>query len=156
MRLSLTFAMLLGAFTAKASGLSQMLDQYMQVKEALVASDFSKAHAAAAAYKTDLKSFKSADLPEGQKKAFKSAEKAMKKAVDQLQAATTLESQRKAFAELSKVWFKVMDHVKVSDKPVYRFNCSMKKEDWLSFDQAVKNPYYGKTMLNCGSLVKTY
>lgn len=156
MRLSLTFAMLLGAFATKASDLSKMLDHYMLIKDALVASDFSKTNAAVLVYKSDLKSFKSADLPEAQKKAFKSVEKTMNKAVDQLQAATTLESQRKAFADLSKAWFKVLDQVKVSDKPVYRFNCSMKKEDWLSFEQSVKNPYYGKTMLNCGSLVKTY
>jgi Cu(I)/Ag(I) efflux system membrane fusion protein len=41
--------------------------------------------------------------------------------------------------------------------PVYRFHCPMARNnqgaDWLQRDKALENPYYGKTMRHCGSLV---
>lgn len=45
------------------------------------------------------------------------------------------------------------------DAPVYQFHCSMANgnlgADWLQMDKEARNPYFGKTMLTCGSLVKT-
>jgi Protein of unknown function (DUF3347). len=31
----------------------------------------------------------------------------------------------------------------------------MKKANWLSSEKEIKNPYYGSTMLTCGSVVDT-
>lgn len=42
--------------------------------------------------------------------------------------------------------------------PVYRFHCPMargnKGADWLQKDSLPANPYYGKSMLKCGELVR--
>jgi Cu(I)/Ag(I) efflux system membrane fusion protein len=38
---------------------------------------------------------------------------------------------------------------------LYVFYCPMKKANWLDDANTVKNPYYGKSMLTCGSVKKT-
>ena len=44
---------------------------------------------------------------------------------------------------------------KLSDKPIYEVYCPMKKASWLSADKAIKNPYYGSSMLTCGEVKST-
>jgi Cu(I)/Ag(I) efflux system membrane fusion protein len=47
----------------------------------------------------------------------------------------------------------------LGDKGVYHFHCPMARNnagaDWLQGDPKMENPFYGKSMLNCGSLVET-
>jgi len=38
---------------------------------------------------------------------------------------------------------------------LYQIHCPMTKADWLQTTQNVANPYYGKSMLTCGSVVAT-
>ena len=51
----------------------------------------------------------------------------------------------------------VYDLMKVSksDTTTYYQYCPMVKANWLSKEAAVKNPYYGASMLTCGSTVET-
>jgi hypothetical protein len=41
---------------------------------------------------------------------------------------------------------------KLSDKPVYVQYCPMADGSWLSDEKQIVNPYYGKSMLSCGSV----
>jgi len=45
------------------------------------------------------------------------------------------------------------------EQPVYYQHCPManggKGANWLSKENAVKNPYYGSQMLSCGKTVET-
>ena len=51
--------------------------------------------------------------------------------------------------------------IKVSkqETPTYYHHCSManngKGADWLSKENAIKNPYYGSQMLSCGKTIET-
>ncbi len=45
--------------------------------------------------------------------------------------------------------------VKLSEEPLYLDYCPMKKSSWLSNDKAIKNPYFGSSMLTCGSVKET-
>jgi hypothetical protein len=45
--------------------------------------------------------------------------------------------------------------VKLSSEPIYQQYCPMKKAAWLSNESAVKNPYYGSSMLTCGNVTDT-
>lgn len=42
-----------------------------------------------------------------------------------------------------------------SSKTLYREYCPMKKAYWYSEEKAIKNPYYGKSMLTCGQVKET-
>jgi hypothetical protein len=66
-----------------------------------------------------------------------------------------LESQREYFADLSTNMIALAKAKKLSTEPVYQMYCPMKKSNWLSGEKAVKNPYYGSSMLTCGEIVET-
>lgn len=67
-----------------------------------------------------------------------------------------IDAQRKAFAELT---VPMLALVKVAPRtePVYLDHCPMYEggADWLSTDKAIKNPFFGKAMLTCGSVEET-
>ena len=63
--------------------------------------------------------------------------------------------QRDAFASLSNSMISLAKNARLSNKEVYLDYCPMKKSYWLSAEQSVKNPYYGSTMLTCGTVKET-
>jgi hypothetical protein len=73
-------------------------------------------------------------------------------------ATSDVKVQRLYFVSLSK---KIYDLVKVAKyhSPVYYQFCPMandgKGANWLSKENAVKNPYFGAKMLKCGEVVET-
>jgi hypothetical protein len=65
-----------------------------------------------------------------------------------------LAKQRIAFQTLSESVISLAKASKPS-KPAYIAYCPMKKAYWISAEQAIKNPYYGSTMLTCGKVTET-
>jgi hypothetical protein len=69
-----------------------------------------------------------------------------------------VKQQRDQFIRLSKDIYSL---IKVSkyETPVYYQFCPMandgKGANWLSKENAIKNPYYGSMMLSCGKTVET-
>lgn len=72
-----------------------------------------------------------------------------KKAADALAGATTLEDARKHFGELSTILVPKFREAEIPGATA--FMCAMKKQPWMQRGDAVENPYYGKSMLTCGS-----
>ena len=72
-----------------------------------------------------------------------------KKAADQLAAAKSIEEARKHFGELSTILVPVFQKENIPGATA--FMCSMKKQPWMQKGDKVENPYYGKSMLTCGS-----
>lgn len=66
----------------------------------------------------------------------------------------SLKSARNAFKELSQSFVDYFaNHPDKSGK--YRVAyCPMAKASWVQQGEAIRNPYFGKSMLNCGSLKK--
>lgn len=66
--------------------------------------------------------------------------------------------QRDHFMSLSKNMYELIK-VSKNETPVYYHHCPMankgKGANWLSKENAIKNPYYGSQMLTCGSTVET-
>ncbi len=67
----------------------------------------------------------------------------------------SISEQREYFASLSQNLLALIKSVKISDQMVYQMYCPMKRQSWLSGESAIRNPYYGKSMLTCGSLTET-
>jgi len=123
---------------------TQLLDQYLAVKNALVAADSKAAAQAITAFQQGLNG--AGDF--GGKDALVKASSTMAKAGN-------IEKQRASFGELSVALWKV---VKADDKVegnVYYQYCPMKKAYWLSREKDIKNPYYGASMLTCGKIAET-
>jgi hypothetical protein len=68
-------------------------------------------------------------------------------------AAADLEAEREAFRDLSKAMAKLVESGQLGDAGI--FFCPMADAYWLQKpgDDALRNPYYGKSMLACGSKV---
>jgi uncharacterized protein DUF3347 len=66
-----------------------------------------------------------------------------------------IDHQREHFASLSLNMYKLAKAVRLSVQPVYQEYCPMKKSYWLSNEPEIKNPYFGKQMLTCGSITNT-
>jgi RND family efflux transporter MFP subunit len=67
--------------------------------------------------------------------------------------------QRKALPALGKAFLSVVDAVPPSPavgKTLYVFHCSMFPGDWVQRTEKVANPFYGKEMPTCGSLVRKF
>jgi len=69
-----------------------------------------------------------------------------------------LEDQRKQFRSLSDYVVKLVDHAAPSralGDRLYVVHCPMYPGDWLQRDQVVRNPFYGRSMLECGKIART-
>lgn len=65
-----------------------------------------------------------------------------------------VEKQRSVFNSLSKGIYELIKVSKPTEAVYYQY-CPMKKMNWLSKENTIKNPYYGSQMLTCGSVVET-
>lgn len=130
----------------------QMLNQYMDVKNALVSSNATQAKEKAAILLSGIKSMPLSGLKSKEKVAFVNAQKKLLKAAQTIQHNTDIEKQRLAFADLSLALWPVIKVSESVTQQVYYAYCPMKDAYWLSYEAAIKNPYYGAKMLDCGSV----
>ena len=70
--------------------------------------------------------------------------------------APNIEHMREHFAVVSTKMFALVKAFNANNgKAVYYDYCPMQKTNWLSNEEAIKNPYYGKQMLTCGKVTET-
>jgi Protein of unknown function (DUF3347) len=65
-----------------------------------------------------------------------------------------VEKQRSVFNSLSKGIYELIKVSKPTEAVYYQY-CPMKKMNWLSKENTIKNPYFGSQMLTCGSVIET-
>lgn len=123
------------------------LTQYESVRAALAADDLAATKKAAAALTTESKTPPAEPLTPEQKE----RQAAFTSTVKKIASADSLATARDAFKQLSKraVHF-------AEGKPGYFVaHCSMVENnegDWVQVTKSVSNPYFGKSMLTCGSI----
>lgn len=71
-----------------------------------------------------------------------------------IESSTDIKKQRTFFKTVSTNVYDLMKVAKPETTAYYQY-CPMVKANWLSQDEAIKNPYYGNSMLTCGSTVET-
>lgn len=141
--------------TQTKSTLQPLLTAYYAIKNALVASD---ASASAVAAGTLVSAMKSVDMGKMEMKQHMEFMKVNTKIIADAQKIADLKDlkkQREIFQSLSDNFYTMAKGVKLSSEPIYQQYCPMKKAAWLSNESAVKNPYYGSSMLTCGSVTDT-
>ena len=150
----LLVALLAAAFIQKAAAqdstqqLSQLLTQYYNIKDALVAGNSNAASAKASEFIKIANSIDYKLISEGNINA-------LLKDATPISETKDIKKQRERFANLSNNMVALAKTVKLGDQPIYQAYCPMKKANWLSNDKAIKNPYYGNAMLTCGQVVET-
>lgn len=140
-----TVVMAQNAVTFKDTKVETAYKNYIQLKNALVASKADEAKDAAGKLKTSLASVK-----EG-KNAMVEATKISK--------AVSLDEIRRTFASLSNEMKTVVKAGQLSQGELYLEYCPMANNNtgayWLSNEKEIKNPYFGDKMLRCGSVKET-
>lgn len=126
----------------------QLLTAYYDVKNALVAGNSSTAAANAEIFLKTANSIDYKVISEGNINI-------LVKDAGAISLTKDLKKQREIFANLSKNMAEVAKVTKLSDQPIYKQYCPMKKAYWLSNEKTIKNPYYGNSMLTCGNIEET-
>ncbi|MEM9832097.1 MAG: DUF3347 domain-containing protein [Bacteroidota bacterium] len=130
--------------TAEDRNLAQVVDQYLLLKDALVASNSEETQAKA----TKMLEVIDATNMMGVQQSAK-------------QIATTedLETQRAYFDSLSVSVYELLESQSGGDKTLYKQYCPMAFNDrgafWLSNAEEIRNPYFGDQMLKCGRVEET-
>ena len=138
-----------------ASGeLQSVFDNYFAVKDALIKSDAKTTSVKAASLLTAISAVKMDKLKSTEHTVWMKVVKKLTADAKAISSNTDIKKQRETFKSLSKNTY---DLIKVSnpDQPIYKQYCPMADADWLSKEKAVKNPYYGSSMLTCGNVVET-
>jgi len=138
--------------------LKTIFESYFALKDALVKSDGKLASTIAKDLLANSNSVKMEKLSSEEHAVWMKVLSSLKSNTEKITVTASIEKQRIAFMDLSANFY---DLLKVSkqDYSIYYQNCPMyndgKGANWLSKENAVKNPYYGSQMLTCGKTVET-
>ena len=136
---------------------SPIIAGYIAIGDALAKDDAKAAEEAALVLADNINSFDENGLSAEQKAAFLNIkEDALEHAEHIGSNGDNIDHQREHFKILSENMYVMAKNVDPS-QTFYKVTCPMYKEgsSWLSTTQDVVNPYYGSSMLNCGSVEET-
>jgi hypothetical protein len=136
-----------------------VVTDYYSLKDALVATSAAKADEAAnklAASADSLSSYLKTDTAHGSSlKAFADTVSLSSRTLVAEQDETT-EKKRIHFEKVSDAMFALLKQAELKNAGVYRQYCPMAFNDkgayWLSNETEIRNPYFGKKMLECGEV----
>jgi copper chaperone CopZ len=138
--------------------LKVVFDNYFLVKDALITSNGNSTASASKELVTAINNVKMDKLDMDVHMVWMKVVNTIQKDAENIANTKDVKIQRDHFTTLSKDIYTL---IKVSkyETPVYYQFCPMfndgKGANWLSKENAVKNPYYGSMMLNCGKTVET-
>ena len=125
--------------------LTKLYQNYLSIKSSLASDDQKKTSTAAEEFLKTASTINSKVTNEKNLLSIKTDAKSISQA-------KTIDAQRKSFYKLSDVMIVVAKENKLSDKTIFVQYCPMAKGSWLSNEKQIVNPYYGKSMLDCGSV----
>lgn len=138
--------------------LKAVFDNYFEVKEALVKTDKNVATAKAITLLSAINAVKMDKLEMDVHLVWMKVSGSLKADVENISKNTDIAKQRSQFNSLSKNIYALLK-VSRTETPTYYQFCPMandgKGANWLSKENAIKNPYYGSMMMTCGKTVET-
>lgn len=144
-----------------AAHMQEVMNDYFHLKEAFVQSDVSSVDKAADRLGQHAGVLSFEDLA-GDTTRFSQAESAQKSLLAELsglKGESTLLGKRQEFQMISDIVYDLIQATGLKTQTVYRDFCPMFNDGngayWLSSAQAIRNPYYGQDMLECGEIRQT-
>ncbi|MEE1946497.1 DUF3347 domain-containing protein [Pedobacter sp. KR3-3] len=153
--LALVGMVLINAIAQVKNEPAQLLSSYYGVKDALVNGNAAEAGTKATEFLAVVKAIDGKSLAEPNRKAFLELKEKLAFDAEHISESKDIAHQRDHFAAFSTNLYALAKAVKLSGQPIYQEYCPMKKMYWLSSEQTIKNPYYGKSMLTCGKVTDT-
>lgn len=125
--------------------LDAVYQQYQHLTAALVNENSNTAKLAALAIETGARHIKGAG--------------SLAKAAAAISGTSDLKAQRLAFASLNEAFIGLVKSTGLDSGRLYIAHCPMALNDqgasWVSQTKEIKNPYFGESMLTCGSVTET-
>ncbi|AYN02294.1 DUF3347 domain-containing protein [Chryseobacterium sp. 3008163] len=118
---------------------------YITIKNALASDNADKTSQAATEFIKTASAIDYKVLSEGNVSTLKKDATAISNAKD-------IAAQRESFFNLSDNMIALAKQFKVSESPIFIQFCPMADGSWLSNEKKIINPYYGSSMLSCGSV----
>jgi Protein of unknown function (DUF3347) len=138
--------------------LAEVYAAYFSLKDALTKDDGITASAKATALYKAIDNVKMETMTAAQHTLWMKYLQDISYNAEHIKSTTENEHQREHFAKLSIAMIEVIKIIK-PEYTVYVEHCPMynnnKGADWASKENGIKNPYYGATMLSCGSVSQT-
>ncbi|WP_426063002.1 DUF3347 domain-containing protein [Flavobacterium sp. DSP2-3-1] len=138
--------------------LKVVFDSYFLLKDALVKTDGKAAATLAKDVSTALNAVKMDELAMDVHMIWMKEMNSLMANAKNISEIQDIKRQREFFVPFSKSMYEVIKVAKY-ETPVYLQFCPMandgKGANWLSKENAVKNPYYGSQMMTCGKTVET-
>lgn len=143
------------AVVQKSELTNQIIESYLQLKNALVSDNQQKAAEAGKVLHKAFESFDMTKLSDAQHKEFMEIAENAKEHAEHI-VKSDINHQREHFEFLSTDLNDLIALVG-TNKTLYQVFCPMYKNNggtWLSESKEIKNPYFGNKMLNCGDIQK--
>ena len=138
--------------------LEEVYNTYFALKDALVESDGNTAATHAKTLYDAINQVKMTALSPETHKVWMKYQQKLGSDAEHIKGETDIAHQREHFVSLSDNMAAVMQ-VEKPEMETYIEHCPMANEgkgaNWLSREKAIKNPYYGKSMLTCGKVTAT-
>ena len=136
-------------------GIDAVITYYLNIKNALASDNSEKAAEAGSKLKTALVNLGKQEMTKSQMKAYDDiAEAAEENAEHISENGGKIDHQREHFESLSEEIY-ILVKVFGTSQTLYKDYCPMKESIWLSETKDIKNPYYGQSMLSCGTIKET-
>lgn len=141
--------------TATAGTVGGALDAYIAVKNALVSDDAAAAREKGKTLHTLLTALDVKTLSAAEKKVYGTVSAKLIEFSAKISGTSDIALQRTAFETLSVNMWKLMKASDTEKRILYYQYCPMRKASWISLEAAIRNPYYGASMLTCGQVSET-
>ena len=139
--------------------LNTVFDQYIILKNAFVQSDVKKANKAAQKVQQALSKVDMKLLTGDAHMQWMDLSGNLDKQIKLIISSDKIEDQRMAFSEFSDQFYKAVKTFGLMGKTAYYQFCPMAKNGkgayWLSEIKDIRNPYFGKKMIDCGETKET-
>ena len=157
--IALAFLTIAGHMQAKPadvkSSVNAVVKSYLDIKNALAADNSKAANDAAKQFTATLKGIQPDQMDAKQKEVWQKYGEKLRYDGDHIGESTEIAHQREHFGSLSANLYAVLKAFKDNNVSLYQQYCPMAKKTWLSDQSAIKNPYLGKKMLDCGVTKET-
>lgn len=135
---------------------SVVLEQYFDLKDALVETDSVNSIKNAKLLIEKFDAVKTDNLPDSSANYWKEKTDIIDLILQKIISAQNIKHQRIEFYALSEDMFELYKKLGVKEKVVYKQFCPMAFDDkgafWLSNSDDILNPYFGSLMLHCGEV----
>jgi len=145
--------------TKAKNELKPIFDNYFKLKNALTKDDLATTKSSAATMLTSLENINMSEFKGDAHMEWMKYETKIKAALAQIKSQKELGEIRKSFGSISDEMLGLAENFKPLSTKVYVQHCPMadsnRGADWLSLEEKIVNPYFGKAMIACGEVTKT-